>query len=71
VAKELKKAEGIATEHPDWFPKWCLLTDPDDGTTPECENHLSPLKFLYPSVHTTYGLPSYSILSHFVTSALA
>jgi len=50
VAKEMKKIEGIAVDHPD-FPKWCQLTDPDDGTAQECKKvDLSPIRLLYPSV---------------------
>lgn len=50
VAKALKKTEGLATENEE-FPKWCQMTDPDDGSTPECKKvDLSPLRMLYPSV---------------------
>ena len=55
VAKALKKTEGLATENEE-FPKWCQMTDPDDGSTPECKKvDLSPLRMLYPSVLLRYA----------------
>ena len=58
VAKALKKTEAMATEHKD-FPKWCQMTDPDDGSAPECKKvDMSPLRMLYPSVSMQRDRPS-------------
>jgi hypothetical protein len=50
VAKELKRTEDMATEHPS-FPEWCQMTVAEDGSKAECNKvGRSPLRVLFPSV---------------------